>query len=149
MQVNKELIAKLSMSNRMTSNGGKAANNEKKMTRAGKRMWTNLRHCSGIRRRGWQKSWKASQYQRFGQDSNRPTSKIQFTIDTAIAIALREILHDQFRKGIKAQNIFKVYKSVDHHTFNWINQPDAATSQVYYLSFKYNSTCFGHSHAHH
>jgi uncharacterized membrane protein YdbT with pleckstrin-like domain len=25
----------------------------------------------------------------------------------------------------------------------------AATSQVYYLSFKYSSTCFGHPHAHH
>jgi len=36
-----------------------------------------------------------------------------------------------------------------HHTFNWINQQDAATSQVYYLSFKYSSTCFGHPHAHH
>jgi hypothetical protein len=35
------------------------------------------------------------------------------------------------------------------HFFNWINQPDAATSQVYYLSFKYSSTCFGHPHAHH
>jgi len=33
--------------------------------------------------------------------------------------------------------------------FNWINQPDAANSQVYYLSFKYSSTCFGHPHAHH
>jgi hypothetical protein len=32
---------------------------------------------------------------------------------------------------------------------NWINQPDAANSQVYYLSFKYRSTCFGHPHAHH
>ena len=31
----------------------------------------------------------------------------------------------------------------------WINQPDAAISQVYYLSFKYSSTCFGHPHAHH
>jgi hypothetical protein len=30
-----------------------------------------------------------------------------------------------------------------------MNQPDAATSQGYYLSFKYNSTCFGHPHAHH
>ena len=29
------------------------------------------------------------------------------------------------------------------------NQPDAATSQVYYLSFKYSSTFFGHPHAHH
>jgi len=33
--------------------------------------------------------------------------------------------------------------------FNWINQSDTATSQVYYLSFKYSSTCFGHPHAHH
>ena len=44
---------------------------------------------------------------------------------------------------------FRVCKSLHHHTFNWINQPDAATSQVYYLSFKYSSTCFGHPHAHH
>jgi len=39
--------------------------------------------------------------------------------------------------------------SVHHHTFNWINQQDAATSQVYYLSFKNSPTCFGHPHAHH
>jgi hypothetical protein len=44
---------------------------------------------------------------------------------------------------------FRVCKSVHHHTFNWINQPDAATSQVCYLSFKYSSTCFGHPHDHH
>jgi len=44
---------------------------------------------------------------------------------------------------------FRVCKSVPHHTFNWINQQDAATPQVYYLSFKYSSTCFGHPHAHH
>jgi len=31
----------------------------------------------------------------------------------------------------------------------WINQPDVAISQVYHLSFKYSSTCFGHPHAHH
>jgi len=30
-----------------------------------------------------------------------------------------------------------------------INQKDAATSQVYYLSFKYSSTCFGHAHGYH
>jgi len=30
-----------------------------------------------------------------------------------------------------------------------INQPDAAVSQVYYSSFKYSSTCFGHLYAHH
>jgi hypothetical protein len=44
---------------------------------------------------------------------------------------------------------FIVCQSVHHHTFNRTNQPDAATSQVYYLSFKYTSTCFGHPHAHH
>ena len=43
---------------------------------------------------------------------------------------------------------FRVCKSVCH-IFNWINKQDAATSQVYYLSFKYSSTCFGHPHAHH
>ena len=44
---------------------------------------------------------------------------------------------------------FRVCKSVHHHTFKWINQPDAEISQVYWLSFKYSSTCFGHPHAHH
>jgi hypothetical protein len=29
------------------------------------------------------------------------------------------------------------------------NQAETATSQVYCLSFKYNSTCFGHPYAHH
>jgi hypothetical protein len=31
---------------------------------------------------------------------------------------------------------------LSHRTSNWVNQQDAATSQVYYLSFKYSSTCF-------
>ena len=42
---------------------------------------------------------------------------------------------------------FRVCKSVHHHTFRRINQPDAAVSQVYYLSFKHSSTCFGHEDA--
>jgi hypothetical protein len=33
--------------------------------------------------------------------------------------------------------------------FNRINQQDAATSEVYYLSFKYSSACCGHPGAHH
>ena len=33
--------------------------------------------------------------------------------------------------------------------FKGINQQDAAASQVYYLSFQYSSTCFGHPPAHH
>ena len=44
---------------------------------------------------------------------------------------------------------FRVCKSVHHHTFKSINQPDASVSQLYCLSFKYSSTCFGHPHAHH
>jgi len=47
------------------------------------------------------------------------------------------------------QNNTRVCKSVHHLTLDWINQPDAAVSQVYYLSFKYSQTRFGHPHAHH
>jgi hypothetical protein len=43
----------------------------------------------------------------------------------------------------------KICKSMHYHTFNCIKQQDAAISQVYYLSFRYSSTCFGHPHAHH
>jgi len=32
---------------------------------------------------------------------------------------------------------------------NKSKQPDASVSQIYCLSFKYSSTCFGHPHAHH
>jgi len=39
--------------------------------------------------------------------------------------------------------------NTSNDTFNWINQPDAANSHVYYLSFKYSSKCFAHPHAHH
>jgi hypothetical protein len=49
-------------------------------------------------------------------------------------------------------DIYKVVtrtEKIDKLSFNWLNQQDAATSQVYYLSFKYSSTCFGHIHAHH
>ena len=35
---------------------------------------------------------------------------------------------------------FRVCKSVHHRSFEWINQPNAAISQVYNLSFKYSST---------
>jgi hypothetical protein len=44
---------------------------------------------------------------------------------------------------------FRVCNFVHHHTFKWINQLDAVICQVHCLSFKYSSTCFGHSHAHH
>jgi len=40
-------------------------------------------------------------------------------------------------------------KSVHHRIFKQINQPDASISQIYCLSFKYSSTCFGHPHYHH
>jgi hypothetical protein len=61
-----------------------------------------------------------------------------------------------FKMYIKIKNThkticgnFRVCNSMHHHTFNRINQTDAAKSQVYYLSFKYSSTCFGHPHARH
>jgi hypothetical protein len=43
------------------------------------------------------------------------------------------------------------YFEISHIGFKWINQPDATTSQVYYLTFTrmYSSTCFGCPHAHH
>jgi hypothetical protein len=45
--------------------------------------------------------------------------------------------------------MFRICKSVHHHIFKQINQPDASVSQIYGLSFKYSSTCFGHPYAHH
>jgi len=33
--------------------------------------------------------------------------------------------------------------------FQYINQPDATVSQVYYLTFTYGSICFGRPQAHH
>jgi len=33
--------------------------------------------------------------------------------------------------------------------FKYINQLDTTTSQVYYLTFMYSSTCFGRPHVHH
>jgi len=44
---------------------------------------------------------------------------------------------------------FKVCKFVHHHKFKQINQLDATTPQVYYLTFMYSSTYFGRPHAHH
>jgi hypothetical protein len=44
---------------------------------------------------------------------------------------------------------FRDCKSVHHHTFKQINQPDASIPQIYCSSFKYSSTCFGHPLAHH
>jgi len=45
---------------------------------------------------------------------------------------------------------YQLSRNVSNYSkFKWINQPDAAISQVYYLWFKYSSTCFGHPHTHH
>jgi hypothetical protein len=43
----------------------------------------------------------------------------------------------------------KKLNSTEKNKYFQINQPDASVSQIYCLSFKYNSTCFWHSHAHH
>jgi hypothetical protein len=44
---------------------------------------------------------------------------------------------------------FRFCKSVHHHTFKQINQPDASVTQIYCSSFKYSSTCFGNPPALH
>jgi len=41
------------------------------------------------------------------------------------------LYHAHFCKNLII--FFRVCKSVHHHTDNWINQQNAATSQVYYL----------------
>jgi hypothetical protein len=68
--------------------------------------------------------------------------RIGHTIKVSLANCLVQIFPEQ-------SIVFFVCKTVHHHTFNRINQPDAATCQVYYLSFKYSSTCFRHPYAHH
>jgi hypothetical protein len=45
--------------------------------------------------------------------------------------------------------LFKVCKSVHHHTIQINHRLDAIISPVYYLTFIYSSTCFGRPHAHH
>jgi hypothetical protein len=60
---------------------------------------------------------------------------------------IENVRRAQFKGGFKHQEQ-PFYESVIS-SFNLINQPDAANSQVYYLSFKYSSTCFRHPHAHH
>ena len=53
------------------------------------------------------------------------------------SICFLNILASMFSRIVKRTKInkFRVCQSVHHHTFKWINQPDAAVSQVYCLSF--------------
>jgi hypothetical protein len=82
---------------------------------------------------------------------------LSFAVSCIISVCLRrkiESIEMYWLRRFQIMN-FKVYhifwfcKSVYHLTFKWINQPDAAIFYVYYLSFKYSSTCFRHPHAHH
>jgi len=59
-----------------------------------------------------------------------------------------EITHESSLR-LNLYGEFRICKPVHHYNFNWINQPDAANSQVYYLSFKYIPTCFELPHVHH
>jgi hypothetical protein len=45
--------------------------------------------------------------------------------------------------------MFKVGKSVHHHTIHINHQPDAKIFQFIILMFIYSSKCFGHSPTHH
>ena len=49
--------------------------------------------------------------------------------------AVSHIVNKFLTRNFVTFSQFRVSKSVNHYTFNWINPPDAATSQVYYLSF--------------
>jgi hypothetical protein len=55
----------------------------------------------------------------------------------------------EYLRRIKLAFLFRVCKSVHLHKFEHISQPDASISQIYCSSFKYRSTCFGHTHVHH
>ena len=73
---------------------------------------------------------------------------VKFEVGTEKFVKCSSLL-SAFGTHRKKSTEFRVCTSVHHRTFKWINQPDAAISQVYCLSFKYSSTCFGHPHAHH
>jgi len=62
----------------------------------------------------------------------------------------RPITQPRFKTSISETQVYSSTVTPTHLvSLNWINQQDAATSQVYYLSFRYSSTCFGHHRAHH
>jgi hypothetical protein len=48
---------------------------------------------------------------------------------------------------VETWEMFKVCKSVHYHTIQINHQLDAAVSSVFYLTFVYSSTRFGHTHA--
>jgi hypothetical protein len=54
-----------------------------------------------------------------------------------------------FRPPDSGYNTSTFSRSNTKFRFKYINQLDATTSQVYYLTFLYSSTCFGRPHAHH
>jgi hypothetical protein len=51
--------------------------------------------------------------------------------------------------SLSVATIFKVCKSMHHHSTIQIDQPDATIFQFIILTFIYSSTCFGRSPAHH
>jgi len=94
---------------------------------------------------GWQCEWGLT----LGQDNYGPRhlspiwmGTIKYFIKSLFSFKVHWI--NKFACCIQTLNI-----QIQQLVFNWINQLDATTSQVYYLLFKYSSTCFGHPHAHH
>jgi hypothetical protein len=72
-------------------------------------------------------------------------------VDSTWPIWLRQPLwlHELCLCELKLNACFKVCKSVHHHTIQINHLLDATVSPVYYLTFIYSSTCFGHPHDHH
>jgi hypothetical protein len=52
-------------------------------------------------------------------------------------------------QGERPVTVFKVCKSVHHHTIQINHQLDATISPVYYLTFIYSPTCFGRNRPDH
>jgi hypothetical protein len=60
---------------------------------------------------------------------------VQFSLDVSVCLYITCLF------GIYK---FRFCKSMHHHTFKQINQPDTSVSEIYCSSFKYSLTCFGH-----
>ena len=64
------------------------------------------------------------------------TALVLWYMDLCLTVSKNFVLYWEWEWADETLDTFKFRgcKSVQHHTFNWINQRDAATSQVYYLS---------------
>jgi hypothetical protein len=115
--------------------------------------------------RSIKKDWQFNRLNRFiFKTKTKPTCSVCLLRQRVAAEHKTQTIHKSARIGYLPFSIMSVShyspqcsphthtampNNISIITFNWINQQDAATSLVYYLSFRYSSTCFGHPCAHH